>query len=98
MSLIKKRKSEIDQHLGELEGFEDFGKKEDQPDPEPKPERLPKPVKPLSQKHFAPILDEVKSIKSMQDEIKANQVEILAVLASFKKTEPEKEKPIEESK
>jgi len=65
------------------------------------PEKLPKAVKPLSQKHFSPILEEVKSLKTVQDEIKSNQLEILKAIAALKKTDEkvhEEIKPKEEVK
>jgi hypothetical protein len=66
------------------------------PDNEPTP---PKPVKPLSQKHFKPILEEVASIKSMQTEIAQKQIEIMEFI---KKNFPDKvekiEKPVESEK
>jgi hypothetical protein len=66
------------------------------PDNEPTP---PKPVKPLLQKHFKPILEEVASIKSMQTEIAQKQIEIMEFI---KKNFPDKvekiEKPVESEK
>jgi hypothetical protein len=64
-------------------------------------EKTPKSVKPLSQKHFKPILEKVASIESMQKEIADRQAEILAYIneqkgkAQFDVTKNEIPKPPE---
>jgi hypothetical protein len=53
----------------------------------------PKSVKPLSGKHFKPILEKVASIENMQKEIAEKQSEILAYINEQKgkiKFDPEK--------
>jgi hypothetical protein len=46
--------------------------------------KLPKAVKPMSKKHFQPILDEVKSMQPIIKELKENQIELKNIILEMK--------------
>jgi hypothetical protein len=56
---------------------------------EPEVKKPPKSVKPLSQKHFKPIMEEVSSLKPMMEELKAEMANVKAALDKLVKTDEE---------
>jgi len=66
--------------------------------------RVPKSVKPLSKKHFQPILEDVRSLKDILADMQKNQDEMFEILNQWKtqnkpaEIKPEEIKPEEEIK